>query len=124
MDHDDLDGFEPDRHPVVARLWRNHDRLRLPRSLGITEALGFAHALLLLQAVMAERDAAIAEARASDERYRAFVANSSEAIWRYELEPTPDGGTRVTETFALEEGGKAIAKMAARQAIGKLVVTL
>jgi NADPH:quinone reductase-like Zn-dependent oxidoreductase len=31
---------------------------------------------------------------------------------------------RVTETFALEEGGKAIAKMAARQAIGKLVVTL
>jgi NADPH:quinone reductase-like Zn-dependent oxidoreductase len=31
---------------------------------------------------------------------------------------------RVTETFALEDGGKAIAKMAARQAIGKLVVTL
>jgi NADPH:quinone reductase-like Zn-dependent oxidoreductase len=30
---------------------------------------------------------------------------------------------RVTETFALEDGGKAIAKMAARQAIGKLVVT-
>ncbi|ATY34136.1 NADPH:quinone oxidoreductase family protein [Sphingomonas psychrotolerans] len=29
---------------------------------------------------------------------------------------------RVTETFALAEGGKAIAKMAARQAIGKLVV--
>jgi NADPH:quinone reductase len=31
---------------------------------------------------------------------------------------------RVTETFALEDGGKAIAKMAARQAIGKLVVTV
>lgn len=31
---------------------------------------------------------------------------------------------RVTETFPLVEGGKAIAKMAARQAIGKLVVTL
>lgn len=31
---------------------------------------------------------------------------------------------RVTETFALEDGGKAIAKMAARQSIGKLVVTL
>lgn len=30
---------------------------------------------------------------------------------------------RVTETFALADGGKAIAKMAARQAIGKLVVT-
>lgn len=31
---------------------------------------------------------------------------------------------RVTGTFALADGGKAIAKMAARQAIGKLVVTL
>jgi NADPH:quinone reductase len=31
---------------------------------------------------------------------------------------------RVTETFALADGGQAIAKMAARQAIGKLVVTL
>lgn len=31
---------------------------------------------------------------------------------------------RVTETFSLEDGGKAIAKMAARQAIGKLVVTI
>jgi NADPH2:quinone reductase len=29
---------------------------------------------------------------------------------------------RVTETFAFEDGGLAIAKMAARQAIGKLVV--
>ena len=31
---------------------------------------------------------------------------------------------RVTERFALEDGGKAIAKMAARAAIGKLVVEL
>lgn len=31
---------------------------------------------------------------------------------------------RVTETFAFEDGGKAIAKMAARGAIGKLVVTV
>ena len=46
--------------------------------------------VLLLQAVMAERDAAIAQARTSDERYRAFVANSSEAIFRTELaEPMP-----------------------------------
>ncbi|HEV7606751.1 MAG TPA: MASE1 domain-containing protein, partial [Steroidobacteraceae bacterium] len=46
--------------------------------------------VLLLQAVMAERDSAIAKARASDERYRAFVANSSEAIFRTELaEPMP-----------------------------------
>jgi len=46
--------------------------------------------VLLLQAVMAERDSAILDARHSDERYRAFVANSSEAIFRTELaEPMP-----------------------------------
>jgi signal transduction histidine kinase len=46
--------------------------------------------VLLLQAVMAEREQAIDQARASDERYRAFVANSSEAIFRLELaEPMP-----------------------------------
>jgi signal transduction histidine kinase len=46
--------------------------------------------VLLLQAVMAERDAAISLARCSDERYRAFIANSSEAIFRTELaEPMP-----------------------------------
>jgi len=46
--------------------------------------------VLLLQAVMAERDGAIQTARSSDERYRAFVANSSEAIFRVELaEPMP-----------------------------------
>ncbi len=46
--------------------------------------------VLLLQAVMAERDEAIRKARSSDERYRAFVANSSEAIFRTELaEPMP-----------------------------------
>jgi signal transduction histidine kinase len=46
--------------------------------------------VLLLQAVMAERDTAIERARASDERYRAFIANSSEAIFRTELaEPLP-----------------------------------
>ncbi|HYJ42585.1 MAG TPA: MASE1 domain-containing protein [Steroidobacteraceae bacterium] len=46
--------------------------------------------VLLLQAVMAERDYAIEKARTSDERYRAFIANSSEAIFRCELaEPMP-----------------------------------
>ncbi len=46
--------------------------------------------VLLLQAVMAERDVAITQARDSDERYRAFIANSSEAIFRTELaEPMP-----------------------------------
>jgi signal transduction histidine kinase len=46
--------------------------------------------VLLLQAVMAERDVAISSARSSDERYRAFVVNSSEAIFRTELaEPMP-----------------------------------
>jgi PAS domain S-box-containing protein len=39
---------------------------------------------------LAERDAAQRALRESDERYRAFVANSSEAIWRFELErPMP-----------------------------------
>src|SRR5690349_3701996 len=46
--------------------------------------------VLLLQAVMSERDYAIEKARASDERYRAFIANSTEAIFRTELaEPMP-----------------------------------
>lgn len=46
--------------------------------------------VLLLQAVMGERDHAIDSARCSDERYRAFIANSSEAIFRTELvEPMP-----------------------------------
>jgi signal transduction histidine kinase len=46
--------------------------------------------VLLLQALMAERDVAIQNARQSDERYRAFIANSSEAIFRAELaEPMP-----------------------------------
>jgi len=46
--------------------------------------------VLLLQAVMAERDVAMDKARGSDERYRAFIANSSEAIFRTELaEPMP-----------------------------------
>jgi signal transduction histidine kinase len=46
--------------------------------------------VLLLQAVMSERDTAIEAARGSDERYRAFIANSSEAIFRTELaEPMP-----------------------------------
>jgi signal transduction histidine kinase len=46
--------------------------------------------VLLLQAVMSERDCAIEAARCSDERYRAFIANSSEAIFRTELaEPMP-----------------------------------
>ncbi|HET9863904.1 MAG TPA: MASE1 domain-containing protein, partial [Steroidobacteraceae bacterium] len=46
--------------------------------------------VLLLQALMAERDVAIQQARQSDERYRAFIANSSEAIFRAELaEPLP-----------------------------------
>ncbi|WP_164125788.1 zinc-binding dehydrogenase, partial [Stenotrophomonas maltophilia] len=31
---------------------------------------------------------------------------------------------KVTETFSLADGGKAIAKMAARQVIGKVVVTI
>lgn len=37
--HDDLGGFEPERHRVVARLWRDHGDLRVPRSGAVTEAL-------------------------------------------------------------------------------------
>jgi signal transduction histidine kinase len=45
---------------------------------------------LILQAVMFERRRATLEAERSDQRYRAFVANSSESIFRTELaEPMP-----------------------------------
>jgi NADPH:quinone reductase-like Zn-dependent oxidoreductase len=33
-------------------------------------------------------------------------------------------GPRVTERFALEDGGKAIAKLGDRTAVGKLVITV
>ena len=37
-----------------------------------------------------ERARAVRNLKESDERYRAFIANSSEAIWRFELEqPIP-----------------------------------
>ncbi|MBV6417702.1 MAG: hypothetical protein CMLOHMNK_02456 [Steroidobacteraceae bacterium] len=46
--------------------------------------------LLVVQASIAEKRGALALVRASDERYRAFVAHSSEAIFRYELsQPMP-----------------------------------
>jgi len=37
--HDDLAGFEPGVHPMVARLWRDHGDLRVPRSGAVAEAL-------------------------------------------------------------------------------------
>ena len=36
--HDDDEGFAPD-HPVVAKLWRRHADVRLPRSGAVTECL-------------------------------------------------------------------------------------
>ena len=36
---DNLDGFEPNVHPLVARLWRDHGGLRIPRAGAITEVL-------------------------------------------------------------------------------------
>ena len=80
------------RHHRGGRLARDHARLGpfdSPYQLQTFLALCVLP-VLLLQAVMAERDGAIEQARASDERYRAFVANSSEAIFRTELaEPMP-----------------------------------
>ncbi len=37
--HDDLSGFQPEAHPLVAKIWHDHDMLRLPRSGAISEAL-------------------------------------------------------------------------------------
>lgn len=43
-----------------------------------------------LIAVQIDREIGLLELKASDERYRAFIANSSEGIWRFELdEPIP-----------------------------------
>ena len=39
--------------------------------------------------------------RASDERYRAFIANSSEGIWRLEFSPPIDTTLPVDEQLAL-----------------------
>jgi NADPH:quinone reductase-like Zn-dependent oxidoreductase len=51
-------------------------------------------------------------------------ANQAHAEHLFRLWSEGKIAPRVTETFALEDGGRAIARMAARQAIGKLVVTL
>lgn len=46
--------------------------------------------LLVVQASIAEKRSALAQVRQSDERYRAFVDHSSEAIFRFELsQPMP-----------------------------------
>lgn len=37
--HDDLGGFRPEQHPLIARLWRDHGNLRIPRSGAVSEAL-------------------------------------------------------------------------------------
>lgn len=49
-------------------------------------------------------------------------ANRAHIDWLFRLWKEGRIAPRVTEIFAFEDGGKAIAKMAARQAIGKLVV--
>ncbi|GGO97548.1 NADPH:quinone oxidoreductase family protein [Stakelama pacifica] len=51
-------------------------------------------------------------------------ANASHVETLFRLWEEGKIAPRVTDTFALAEGGKAIAKMAARQAIGKLVVEI
>ena len=49
-------------------------------------------------------------------------ANAAHVARLFDLWKDGKIAPRVTETFAFEDGGKAIAKMAARAAIGKLVV--
>ncbi|PXA98822.1 NADPH:quinone oxidoreductase [Nostoc sp. 3335mG] len=51
-------------------------------------------------------------------------ANAAHIETLFDLWESDKIGPRVSETFAFADGGKAIAKMAARGAIGKLVVTL
>ena len=36
---DNLEGFEPNVHPLIARLWRDHGGIRIPRAGAITEVL-------------------------------------------------------------------------------------
>jgi len=51
-------------------------------------------------------------------------ANAAHVARLFDLWKDGKIAPRVTETFAFEDGGKAIAKMAARAAIGKLVVEI
>ncbi|UZK66166.1 NADPH:quinone oxidoreductase family protein [Sphingomonas sp. M1-B02] len=51
-------------------------------------------------------------------------ANQAHVEWLFRLWNEGKIAPRVTETFALADGGQAIAKVAAREAIGKLVVTI
>ncbi|MBB5717439.1 NADPH:quinone reductase-like Zn-dependent oxidoreductase [Stakelama sediminis] len=51
-------------------------------------------------------------------------ANAAHVAHLFDLWEAGRIAPRVTETFSLADGGKAIAKMAARQAIGKLVVAI
>jgi PAS domain-containing protein len=73
----------------------------------------------VLQAVMAERDDAIVKARGSDERYRAFVANSSEAIFRTELaEPMPSRCRSTSRCLGARNGYVAECNAAFMVALG------
>lgn len=51
-------------------------------------------------------------------------ANAAHIARLFDLWANGKISPRVTETYALEQGGKAIARLASRQAVGKLVVTL
>jgi NADPH:quinone reductase-like Zn-dependent oxidoreductase len=52
------------------------------------------------------------------------AANQAHVEWLFRLWAEGQISPRVTEVFELADGGKAIAKMAAREAIGKLVVRI
>ncbi|HEX8552708.1 MAG TPA: PAS domain S-box protein [Abditibacteriaceae bacterium] len=59
----------------------------LPTESGVGGVLVMAHDITQRLKAESERDAVEAALRASEERYQAFISQSSEAIWRYECPP-------------------------------------
>lgn len=78
--HDDAGGFAPD-HPLVARLWRHHGDVRLPRSGSVVEAL---------LAVVLEQRVTMFEARRAQRRITARWGERAPGPVPLRLQPRPD----------------------------------